>query len=198
MQRDRTHTRSNEDSRAGATSRGQTNLDFAIGISLFLGVLIFIFLFVPGLLTPFTASAQTETVTADRAVDHLTKSVLGSPRSPYTLRTDCTVQFFDNGTACAFAPAPVAEQLGLDPATQNVNVTVVGNASSTATARETLCWDNSDDSLVAATACPNAGTNANVNLRRGQPVPADNEATVTALRVVWVNGEDVTVIVEVW
>jgi hypothetical protein len=112
MQRDRTRTRSNEDSRAGAASRGQTNLDFAIGISLFLGVLIFIFLFVPGLLSPFTASAQAQTVTADRAVDHLTKSVLGSPRSPYALRTDCTIQFFDNGTACAFAPAPVAEQLG--------------------------------------------------------------------------------------
>ncbi|KAA9398146.1 hypothetical protein Har1130_05210 [Haloarcula sp. CBA1130] len=198
MQRDRTQTHSDEDSRAGATSRGQTNLDFAIGISLFLGVIIFIFLFVPGLLSPFTATAQAQTVTADRAVDHLTKSVLGSPRSPYSLRTDCTVQFFNEQDACGFEQAPVAEQLGLDPATQNVNVTVVGNASTTATARDTLCWDNTDDSLVAATACPNADTNANVILTRGQPVPADNEATVTALRVVWVAGEDVTVVVEVW
>ncbi|GCF14601.1 hypothetical protein Harman_25360 [Haloarcula mannanilytica] len=175
--------------------RGQTNLDFAIGISLFLGVLIFIFLFVPGLLSPFTASAQAQTVTADRAVDHLTKSVLGSPRSPYSLRTDCTVQFFDNTTACAFEKTPLAEQLGLDPATQNVNVTVVGNASSTATARDTLCWDDSGDSLVAATTCSNAD---DVVLTRGQPLPANNEASVTALRVVWLHGKDVTVVVEVW
>jgi hypothetical protein len=195
MQRDRTRTRSSEEPQAGAASRGQTNLDFAIGISIFLGVLIFIFLFVPGLLSPFTASAQAQTVTADRAVDHLTKSVLGSPRSPYSLRTDCTVQFFANETACAFAEGPVAEQLGLDPATQNVNVTVVGNASSTATARDTLCWDDSDDSLVAATTCSNAG---DVVLMRGQPLPAGNEATVTALRVVWIDGKDVTVVVEVW
>ncbi|MDS0221079.1 hypothetical protein NDI54_06930 [Haloarcula sp. S1AR25-5A] len=198
MQGDRTRRRSNEKPQAGAASRGQTNLDFAIGISLFLGVLIFIFLFVPGLLSPFTASAQAQTVTADRAVDHLTKSVLGSPRSPYSLRTDCTVQFFDESSGCEFEDTSLAEQLGLDPATQNANVTVVGNASSTATARDTLCWDDSDDSLVAATACPDAEDTANVILTRGQPLPADNEATVTALRVVWLDGQDVTVVVEVW
>ncbi|MBX0294690.1 hypothetical protein EGH23_07335 [Halomicroarcula sp. F27] len=184
--------------RKASTSRGQTNLDFAIGISLFLGVLIFIFLFVPGLLSPFTASAQEQTVSADRAADHLTKSVLGSPRDPYSLRTHCTVQFFNGSAGCEFSDAPLAEQLGLDPATQSAKVTVVGNASSTVTADDTLCWDASDDALVPSTACPNAAGNANVNLTRGGPVPTDNEATVTALRVVWLNGTDVTVIVEVW
>nr|WP_328765668.1 hypothetical protein [Halomicroarcula rubra] len=133
-------------------------------------------------------------MSADRAADHLTKSVLGSPRDPHSLRTHCTVQFFENTTGCAFSPAPIAKQLGLDPATQSVNVTVVGNASSTVTSRDTLCWDYGNDSLVASTACPSTGT----NLTRGETVPAGNEATVTALRVVWLNGADVTVVVEVW
>ncbi|WP_276272420.1 DUF7287 family protein [Haloarcula litorea] len=198
MERARTRERSDGEPGTVTESRAQTNLDFAVGVSLFLGVLIFVFLFVPGLLSPFTSGAQAQTVTADRAADHLTTSVLGSPRDPHSLRTHCTIQFFENATGCAFGPAPVAQQLGLDPATQNVNVTIVGNASSTATPDDTLCWDAANDSLVATTGCPNAGANANVNLTRGRAVPADNEATVTALRVVWLNGTDVTVVVEVW
>lgn len=194
MQRDRTQARSDRESRAITASRGQTNLDFAVGISLFLGVLIFIFLFVPGLLSPFTASAQVQTVTADRAADHLTKSVLGSPHDPHTLRTYCTVQFFNESEACGFTNASLTRQLGLDPAAQNANVTVVGNASSTATGEDRLCWDNGNDSLAAAATCPDG----NVSLTRGQSVPTGDETSVTALRVVWLHGKDVTIVVEVW
>jgi hypothetical protein len=46
------------------TERGQTTIDFTIGISVFLGVIIFVFVFAPGILTPFTVTGQSEALTS--------------------------------------------------------------------------------------------------------------------------------------
>ncbi|WP_254271723.1 DUF7287 family protein [Haloarcula marina] len=187
--------------------RGQTTLDFAIGMSLFLAVLVFVFLFVPGLLSPFTEGAQEETVTTNRVADQLSKSMLGSPRRPQTLDTHCTVTFFEHT-----APAPdrcrftyessVEAQLGLDAARQNVNITLRGNVTDGGIEDEILCWDGGDGTLVNATdtgSGPAGCDDGNdVVLTRGDAPPTANDDSVTALRVALLDGQDVTMYVEMW
>ncbi|GGN96754.1 DUF7287 family protein [Haloarcula pellucida] len=177
--------------------RGQTTLDFAIGMSLFLAVLIFVFLFIPGLLSPFTAGAQDETVTTNRVADQLTKSTLGGPDQPYTIDRFCTVEFFDgNGPGrCVFDDESLSEQLGLDANRQHVNVTIRGNVTKQPSEREEiLCWDVSDERLLEQSDC----VGSDIRLARGDTPPSTNDETVTALRVVSLNLEDVTLYVEMW
>ncbi|KOX91990.1 DUF7287 family protein [Haloarcula rubripromontorii] len=181
---------------SGGHQRGQTTLDFAIGMSLFLSVLIFIFLFIPGLLSPFSAGIQEETVTTDRVADGLTMGMLGSPQQPYVLDEHCTQEFFAGNappSGCGYdSGGSTEERVGLDPALENVNVTIRGNATATAAADETLCWDGTNEELVAA-----SGGCGTILTTGGNP-PTNNDASVTALRVVSLNGQDVTVRVVMW
>jgi len=176
--------------------RGQTTLDFAIGMSLFLSVVIFIFLFIPGLLSPFSAGIQEETVTTDRVADGLTMGMLGSPQQPYVLDEHCTREFFAGNappSGCGYeSGASTEERVGLDPVRENVNVTIRGNATGTPAADEILCWDGANQELVAA------GTGCGTTLTAGGNPPTNNDASVTALRVVSLNGQDVTVRVVMW
>ncbi|MDS0282981.1 DUF7287 family protein [Haloarcula onubensis] len=174
--------------------RGQTTLDFAIGVSVFLAVLLFIFLFVPGILSPFTASAQDETVTSNRVADQLAAGTLASPEQPYVLDRYCTVSFFQNNTAdCRFPEGPLETQVGLDTGYQRVNVSLRGNLSSGG-GGEVVCWDGTgpDRGLVAPSdsACDTV-------LERGDPVPT-SRPSVTSVRVVSLDGQDVTLFVEMW
>lgn len=130
--------------------RGQTTLDFAIGVSLFLLVVIGVFTFVPGMLSPFEATAREETAGADRIATQLSTGMLGSYDRPYLLDRTCTVAFFESNpsddpggddgentdgdgqfadpfgtgdtvTGCNFADVPLNERLGLS---DRVNVRV--------------------------------------------------------------------------
>lgn len=188
----------NEAGRGSRESRGQTTLDFALGVSIFLAVVLFTFIFIPGILSPFTGSTQEETVSTNRVADHLTKGMLGSPRRPYAIDDYCTVQFFANesATRCTFDDqTPIERQFGFDPARQHVNVTVYGNATTTARSDELLCWDGDTERLVdAATNCDSSDT----VLARGDSPPADDSPSVTAHRVVFFAGQDVTVYVTMW
>lgn len=65
--------------------RGQTTLDFAAGISVFLLTVIFVFAFVPSLLAPATGSQPSNTVVADRIATDLAQEELAVERHPYTL-----------------------------------------------------------------------------------------------------------------
>ena len=181
---------------SGARRRGQTTLDFAIGMSLFLTVLIFIFLFIPGLLSPFSAGVQEETVTTDRVADGLTMGMLGSPQQPYVLDEHCTREFFAGNappSECGYdSGGSTEERVGLDPALENVNVTIRGNATATAASDETLCWDGANEELV-----PASGGCGTILTTGGNP-PTTNDASVTALRVASLNGQDVTVRVVMW
>ncbi|MFB6192448.1 MAG: hypothetical protein ABEI11_03910 [Haloarculaceae archaeon] len=76
--------------------RGQTTLDFAIGVGVFLLVIAFVLTSVPNLLEPFDRSVQDDTVAADRIADHLTEDLLGSPDAPYVFDHACTIAFFEN------------------------------------------------------------------------------------------------------
>lgn len=175
-------------------SRGQTTLDFTIGISLFLLVLIFVFIFIPGLLSPFDQSNQENTVATNRIADQLSTGMLADSSAPYALDTYCTVQFF-NETApskCTYVNVTLEEQFSVDVTSQNVNVTIRGNAN-TAAGEESLCWDNSTSRLVDV-----GNSDCNVPLQRGNNPPPDNDASVTAQRAVLLNGQDVTLYVVVW
>jgi hypothetical protein len=112
------------------SGRGQTTIDFAVGMSVFLGVLVFAFGFVPTMFAPFEGGTGPEFVVADRAADRLSGDALVEvPRDPGVLDDDCTVDFFDaDGTApadCRYGDdaADLSAALGVDD-TVEVNVTV--------------------------------------------------------------------------
>ncbi|MEF8840737.1 MAG: hypothetical protein V5A62_03805 [Haloarculaceae archaeon] len=78
------------------TDRGQTNLDFAVGASVFLLTAIFVLTFVPGMLEPFEESTQEEITAADRIATELVEETLASPDRPHLLDRECTVIFFES------------------------------------------------------------------------------------------------------
>lgn len=120
-------------------TRGQTTVDFGIGVSIFLLTVIFVFLFIPSLFQPFV-SDQSQAITADRTADRLAEDLLlpnetGADR--YVLDRECTVEIFqimnddddpatspecrfDDGDAYEY---PIHELLGLG-ANQKVNITI--------------------------------------------------------------------------
>ncbi|WP_135304516.1 DUF7287 family protein [Haloarcula amylovorans] len=180
--------------------RGQTTLDFAIGMSLFLAVLLFVFLFIPGILAPFTEGTQEETVVSNRVADQLTKSVLADPSEPFVLEEYCTVAFFEGNSPgqCSYGSGPVESQLGLDEKRQNLNVTVRGNVSAAGSGNDVLCWDRDEPDTGIVEARGGACDSSDVVLTRGDAPPRANDASVTAVRVVALDGSDVTVYVGVW
>jgi hypothetical protein len=138
------------DSSRGA-ERAQTTIDFAIGASIFLLVVAFVFAFTPGALTPFTEVEQPQS--ADRAASNLVGGALGSPDSPYLLDTTCTVQFFDHfgndadvTADCRFDDEAdsINKALGL-AAVHNVNVSIRYDESV-----QTLENDDGETILLAA------------------------------------------------
>lgn len=173
-------------------TRGQTTLDFTIGISVFLGVIFFIFLFAPGILTPFTVTGQSEAVTVDRTADYLVQDALGSPEEPYLLDRGCTVAFFNRSADeapttqaddCRYDNAPLTEQVGVADY-RTVNVTIVGNLTG-GQQLEPLYWNTNDRNLTTSSA------GATVRLSIGVDIQ-QRRATTTATRVVTIHGEDVT------
>jgi len=175
-----------------STSKGQTTLDFTIGISVFLIVLIFVFTFIPGLLTPFTTTDEQAPALSDRLADKLSQGMLGDPAEPYVLNSTCAADFFDLGGSpasyCRYDDGDLSDRLNIKERT-NVNVTLEGDIDDDGQ-NSLLCWDGS--SLQESTGC--AGTDLIV----GDTPPPDNDATVTARRVVYMAGEDVTMKVVVW
>ena len=175
--------------------RGQTTLDFAIGISVFLAVLLFIFLFLPGILSPFTTSAQEATVSSGRVADQLATGQLASPSAPYVLDSRCTVQFFRNdGQGCSFSTGPVERQVGVAESNQHVNVTVRGNLTASGTGDDVLCWDATGNSTGLVEA---SNDDCDVALTRGDDAPTTTPS-VTSVRVVSLDGSDATLYVELW
>ena len=74
--------------------RAQTTLDFAVGMSVFLLTVAFVFTFAPNIAEPFSDSGTENTVTANRAASQLVEGTLASPDRPYVLDKACTMAFF--------------------------------------------------------------------------------------------------------
>ncbi|MGZ0745669.1 DUF7287 family protein [Haloparvum sp. AD34] len=87
----------------GGTSprnRGQTTLDYAVGVASFLIVVGFVFAFIPSIVGPFTAEPSDRPLIADRSADQLSQDMLIDAPTAYSLNATCTEGFFDaDGTA---------------------------------------------------------------------------------------------------
>jgi len=173
--------------------RGQTTLDFSVGMGLFIISLIFVLTFVPGILDPFTAGTQEETTAVDRVADELSQRLLGNATEPYKLDVDCTRTFFQSGTVgdCPFSGTELTERLSIED-TKNVNVTITGNVSGTPS-DGVLCLS---DTSTALSERPCGGTET--GLATGPSPSGSGGKTVSARRVVVLSDHDVTIEVEMW
>jgi hypothetical protein len=173
--------------------RAQTTLDFAFGIGVFLLVLAFAFTFVPGMIEPFDAGTATETVGANRVADSLAEGMLGDPATPYVLNTTCTVGFFNASVppGCSYTGSTVRDRIAFSP-TQDVNVTLRGAVSDDQYRR--LCWNGTAFGGVGTSDC----SGGDLELSTGNAVPSDRQSSVTARRVVSVDGTTAVVRVVMW
>lgn len=121
-------------------TRGQSTIDYAIGVSLFLMAVLFIFMFVPSLFQPFTGT-QNKVIVTDRAANQLVEDTLIQDDNPQrsVLDRECTQLFFEqmNGANpahpddCRFNETTnsINVILGLQDI-HDVNVTIEGSSES--------------------------------------------------------------------
>jgi hypothetical protein len=183
-------------------ARGQTTIDFTLGVVVFIVAILFVFTFVPGILSPFRLAGSEDPALSDRVADSLAQGTLGSPESPHELDRYCTVEFFDGSRSdspseCRYTGGNLEERLTLD-STQRVNVTLNADRDGDGET-ELLCWQSEDDAdgvaLKETGSC--GGTDA-VTLAAGDDVPRGTSSTVTARRVVSLHGQTVVMEVVVW
>lgn len=195
----------------GTDQRGQSVFDYAIGVSVFLVVVFGVLVFVPTAFGSFgggNPAGAGDGIAADRALDHLTGTILdaGGPRGG--LDTGCTVLFFSEDpthpdvdvspSECELdgpRSGTLAGRLGL-PETAGVNVTVQTDFGS---GREVTCWDVDDGGVVSAeaAACGDNPAGDDVQFSAG-PRPVDNPDFASAAQYETVAGTDVYVVVRVW
>lgn len=99
------------------TDRGQTTFDFAVGITLFLLVVAFAFISVPGFIAPYQGGEASETLLADRAASQLATDELAAPGERYALDPDRIDAFF--------GAADPAAALGVGDYDLNVTLTAL-------------------------------------------------------------------------
>lgn len=177
--------------------RGQTSIDFAIGMAVFLGVVLFVFTFVPGILQPFDLSGEEEPAVSNQIADSLTQDLLGSPEQPHVLDTYCTVSFFDGNASatsdCRYNSTDPTEQFDL---TDTQDVRIVMSETFEEDGRTSLCWTPEDAGgpELYSGDC----TIDDIELATGSDPPGNGTSTVTARRVVSLHGQSVTMEVLVW
>lgn len=184
-------------------TRGQTTLDFAIGIVIFLAVVLFVFTFVPGILEPFDVGGEENPTVSDRIANSLTQDKFGDPAEPYALDRYCTVAFFeeDGGEDCRWDKHTLTGEFNLS-GLQNANVTITGNIDRSTNQRSLLCWTDSsqegtpadEPGLDEAADCDSD----DVMLASGDEPPSSGATTITARRIVSLHGESVMLQVIVW
>lgn len=116
--------------------RGQTAIDYAIGITVFLLVVAFVFAFVPTTFAPFAGDDGRLMVLADRTADHLTDDLLvASVADPVVFNATCTTGFFDADgvapSACRYDEdgSDLRAALGIDAPGVHLNATLERDGS---------------------------------------------------------------------
>jgi hypothetical protein len=172
-------------------TRGQTIIDYSVGVGVFLLSVIFVLFFIQPLLTPFIGG-QADVIRSDRAADRLTEDMWLTEKDPepYILDERCTLFFFEQmtpGTPTAFYPedcqyaqslTDLNTALGLE-STKNINITI----------------ENSDPSGGIVTMQNEVGTN--VQLAIGDEPPTQGDVTVSQ-RHAYINGDEYRVYVRIW
>lgn len=188
--------------------RGQTTLDFAIGISVFLLATAFVFAFLPGMLDPFIGGANEKPVVADRVADATSQGMLGDPAEPYVLDSTCTLAFFREGdgnstydvpTECGFEDNDVSVQdrVGIqarERAPYGLRIRLVGDVDDDGTS-DVLCNTGGDLTDTSPDSCggtaytvgesPGDGTRSVSLSRRAVYLPTDQGVAATLLVEVW-------------
>ena len=178
--------------------RGQTTLDFAIGVSVFLAVVLFTFAFIPSVLDPFDATTEDRPTVADRTADNLAHGQLGSPSQPNVLDWYCTVEYFEGNaspTDCGYEGQTLKERLALGVG-DRANITITRNGSLS----EMLCWASDADTTRdnepgLETDC--TGSDVTM-LTIGEEQPGTQDTTIVSRRVVSLYDETVVLEVVLW
>lgn len=189
--------------------RAQTTLDFAIGAGVFLAVIVFTLTFVPGILSPFDLTGEEEPALSNQIADSLSQNLLGSPAEPHVLDRYCTVEFFNGSRdtppdGCAYENTVPSEQFNLGP-TQKVNITIKGDLEGDGETTQ-LCWEREGDEIDLDQEGDDWGLQErgnctgsdDVTLATGDDLPATDQSTITARRVVYLHDRPVTMEVVVW
>ena len=108
--------------------RGQTTLDFAVGMSVFLLTVVFVIAYAPTMFDPFAGGSGAKLVVADHAATTLSSDLLvASTAEPGILSAGCVVTFFGEEPPGASCPTE-AEFESLDTALsldgRNADVTI--------------------------------------------------------------------------
>ncbi len=166
-------------------TRGQTAIDFAIAMGVFLVAVAFVFTFIPSLTTPFVEGNQDRSVTADRVASHLAEGALGDPADPFVIEVSCAEDFFSGAANadCGYSGSDLYERVGVDGSRLDVNVTITQidpDVSGDARFR-TVCVDGSGD--VVHEDSGSCATEFQVG-----DVPTDRSSVVVARRIVTIPG----------
>jgi len=178
--------------------RAQTTFDFAIGMSIFIITVVFVFGFIPGMLQPFEEGTQEETVSANRVAGQLVEGELGNPSQPYELVPKCTRAFFDDSPVpvssaqCAFDNTDdIKERVGLRDRDQ-LNITLHAQLDGD-DPLEMLCWDESAGELAE-----HGSGSCDTSFKTGEDPPVTSQSVVVARRTGYMNDNDVRVLVRTW
>lgn len=206
-------------------TRAQTTLDFAIGISLFLAVVLFTFGFIPTILDPFDATDSENPAVADRTADHIAHHMLGNASEPHILDRYCTVAFFQGtdfdgddlagdlnlSDICNFEEFeeptfedthPVEQALSLEVGVntgthKSVNVSITKEDSDGD--RELLCWDmEREDEEPASPKFVTDCDDDDVTFAIGDEPQQGADTVISSRRIVHVGGQTATLEVVVW
>ena len=193
--------------------RGQTNLDFVVGVSLFIVAVIFVWLFLPNLFAPFAGDdVHSDGVAAERAANTLANDLPSNGSDMAHVDQDCLVAFFEgprNDAGCGFDNSTtLAERVGLRANTP-LNITIQGDVDGDGN-KSTLCWTGEPGGISSQYGLnvPMGGLNETgppcVSPHSGKfPLtaggqPGSNTQTNVARRAVIIDGQRATIVVRTW
>jgi hypothetical protein len=163
-------------------------------VSVLLLTLATVLLFVPGALGVFTEGGQENIGTANRIASSLSEGLLGDPGRPHLLNRTCTVEFFDDNSPshCRHAGTSLGDRVGLNQFL-NANVTLQSDIAADGDGSDILCSNGAGTALVE-----HDDSCTGVEFRIGPAPPTSSATTVTARRIVEIEGTDATLLVVVW
>jgi hypothetical protein len=173
----------------GGTTRGQTTVDYAVGIGLFLLAVAFVFAVLPGLVSPYSTQGGQPTV-ADRTAEQLTDDVIGRTDAPGVLNETCTARLFNDTMAPRSCSFPVIT----DNRTDNENITKAVGVSNYTYINITVV----EDGTVTILNTSRGADRNRTRLALGRPVPEGSVSVATARRTVVLNGTVQELRVRVW
>jgi hypothetical protein len=186
------------DRAASGPDRGQTTLDFAVAMGIFLTTVLFVLAYAPTMFDPFAGGTGTKLVVADRAATTLSADVLAaSTAQPGVLSKACVVGFFedggDQGRIDSECPAEINdvtdldETLSLDGRNANVTVHKLERGSTSTPDPLTFDWNDGDIDW----------SGDSIELARQNSGSIETDVAV-ATRTVSIEGEQYRLTVRVW